>query len=872
MIKLRFMLIGVALLAASACSPLRSGYSVSGLVSDTSNAPVAGVLVTIVGTGVDPVLTGADGRYVIPLAPCGSWRVSAVKAGYVFVPKKANAGDDGAVLNLGASDEPSLDFTAIEAGAVTIPLIQGRGFTSPLEGQHVSNVIGVVTMVTRKAASYKYETTEYDGSVNPQWVSEDGFFMEAFDGYKDGDPLSSDGIFVYTHNDAYTESAWLDSVPSDLKPGDVVSVSGLVAEYRPMDRFMNNEGYLSVTRIEAPVVARVTAGGSPVTRLTKFPAGVLLTYDDAPTLPVGVTEYRVMPWEESGSLALRAAALVQESVEGMAVRVDAPLVTGSTYYNVTGILADGGKKDGAWNKDVNQQWRGIVLQDPAAAGMDFNTELLFCDYQRPTWTTFNPMPQVGDSILDSDNQPVFRGVMDYTSDGIYMMRPFQFDAEPVDASGATVPSQGWDYSQASNYAWTTAEPDMHSTSVLTSSNVKRTGTIGNWRIGTGADAQFVAPWTGAVEADHLKIAAFNIENFEAQGTAYASDYEIASVFVNNLRLPDVITVVEMGDDRASTIIYENQDNAYSINDGVVTAVENFKAIIDAISDLSGGVQYDFRCIDPEENADGGEPGTNIRVGFLFRTDTVEFVDRGLVTNHLANTAGSADTWPVQFPSPLATTLATTGASVVVDKVTGRPALSQSPGRLVDSPFRGSRKPLAGEFRHIASGRSFFVIGAHLGSKRGDTPLYGEQQPPVFGSDARRAQQGSAIAKLVSQILAVDSQARVAVCGDMNDFPWSDTLKAMTGQSKGARYLYSPSAEFMPANEQFSYSFRGNFQQIDHILVSPQFYRDIAAQATATTTAWKQYAFIAHIDSPFSKNNHVQTSDHDALAVRLYIGD
>ena len=35
----------------------------------------------------------------------------------------------------------------------------------------------------------------------------------------------------------------------------------------------------------------------------------------SPVLPSGVTEYRTLPWQESGRLSLRDAELVLESVE-----------------------------------------------------------------------------------------------------------------------------------------------------------------------------------------------------------------------------------------------------------------------------------------------------------------------------------------------------------------------------------------------------------------------------------------------------------------------------------------------------------------------------------------------------------------------------
>lgn len=860
----------VSLLALVACAPLRSGYILRGTVLDTGGAPVAGVALRLEGDASLEATSTADGSYTLSPAPFGSWRIVASKPGYVFAPRSADPYKDGSMVFLGNSQTTVVDFVAADAGSVTIPMIQGRGFTSPLVGQEVRNVVGVVTQITRKAPHSIYETLLSDGTTTPQWVSEDGFFLEAFGAYKDGDSLTSDGVFVYTHNDAYLESKWLDSVPPDLAVGDVVSVSGTVNEYRPMDRFNNSEGYLTVTRIERPAVMRVLSGGVPVTRLTSFPAGVLLTYAEAPALPAGVTEFRTMPWgaAAAGPLSLLRAELIMESVEGMVVRVDNPLASTSTYYNVTGILPDGGQKDGADNPSANALWKGVVLQDPAASGMDFNADLLFCDYQKPTWKTFDPIPQTGDRLQDSASAYVLRGVMDYTADAVYMIRPLQNLPGGLTASGgAAIPNQGWNFDAIID------SPDMK----VINTAALRTA-IRDWRIGGSADARFRAPasWGPTSEAGYLKVASFNIENFESPGSPYYKERDIADIIVNNLRAPDVVIVIEMGDDKPSTIMYVNQYNAYAIPDGVVTSVMNFRSIVDALK-ARHAIQYDFRCIDPEEGRDGGEPGTNIRVGFLFRTDTVDFVDRGMPTNHMLNTGGYAGPalpaaqWAVTFPSSEALALATTPTAVARDPVDRKPMLTQSPGRIIGAPFAGStRKPLVGEFVHKATLRKFFVVAAHLGSKSGDTPLYGEQQPPVFGSDARRVGQGAGIARFVSQVLDLDPAANVVVAGDMNDFPWADSMRALTGEASGPRLLYSPTKEFMPPNEQWSYAFRGNLQQIDHVFVSPRL--DSAMRADGAAGDWTRAAFFAHIDAPFSRNNHIQTSDHDPLVVRFRIGD
>ena len=75
--------------------------------------------------------------------------------------------------------------------------------------------------------------------------------------------------------------------------------------------------------------------------------------------------------------------------------------------------------------------------------------------------------------------------------------------------------------------------------------------------------------------------------------------------------------------------------------------------IAAIS-AAGGPAYSYRQIDPVNNEDGGEPGGNIRVGFLFRTDSgLSFVDRpgGTATGAVGVTGSGADTAADLQPRP-----------------------------------------------------------------------------------------------------------------------------------------------------------------------------------------------------------------------------
>ena len=157
------------------------------------------------------------------------------------------------------------------------------------------------------------------------------------------------------------------------------------------------------------------------------------------------------------------------------------------------------------------------------------------------------------------------------------------------------------------------------------------------------------------------------------------------MIVNNLAAPDIVGLEEIQDDTGPT------------NDGVVNADATIAKLTSAIQ-AAGGPTYDFRDIDPVNGQDGGEPGGNIRVGFLFRTD------RGLA--FAAGTRGDATT-------PVA----------VVDGPNG-PELSLNPGRVAptNSAWNSSRKPLAAEFTY--KGHKLFVIVNHFNSKGGDQGLFG----------------------------------------------------------------------------------------------------------------------------------------------------
>ncbi|HEX8424100.1 MAG TPA: endonuclease/exonuclease/phosphatase family protein, partial [Pyrinomonadaceae bacterium] len=277
----------------------------------------------------------------------------------------------------------------------------------------------------------------------------------------------------------------------------------------------------------------------------------------------------------------------------------------------------------------------------------------------------------------------------------------------------------------------------------------------------------------AAGSNQLAVASFNVQNLDPSDSAQKFR-QLAEIIVGNLKSPDLVAIEEI------------QDNNGATNDAVVDASETFARLISTIR-AAGGPAYSFRHINPVDDQDGGEPGGNIRVGFLFRTDRgLKFTER----------AGGGPTTPTS-----------------VSNEANVPRLSSSPGRLAptDPAFGQTRKPLAGEFTF--NGHRLFVIANHLSSKGGDHPLFGRFQPPVRQSETKRHRQAQIVNEFVNSILAVDRNANVIVLGDLNDFEFSVTLQKLTGNV--LRNLF----ETLPPRERYTYIFEGNAQALDHILVT-----------------------------------------------------
>ena len=304
-------------------------------------------------------------------------------------------------------------------------------------------------------------------------------------------------------------------------------------------------------------------------------------------------------------------------------------------------------------------------------------------------------------------------------------------------------------------------------------------------------------------ANEISIGTFNVENLDP-GDGPAKFNALAAELVNNLRSPDIVALEEV------------QDNNGPTNDSTTDATTTFNTLISAITS-AGGPTYAFTQIDPVDDQDGGEPGGNIRVGFIYRTDRgLSFVSKPGATSTTANTVGPG-------------------------------GLQYSPGRIdpTNTAFNSSRKPLAAEF--MWNTQKLYLIANHWNSKGGDEPLFGRHQPPTLSSEVQRNQQAAVVNNFVDDILANDAQAQIVVLGDFNDFEFSNPLKTLTDNGTVLHDMYF----LLPQSERYSYVFDGNSQALDHILGSTQ-----------VSSRMPVYD-VVHANSEFAN----QISDHEPQVLR-----
>ncbi|WP_373895427.1 5'-nucleotidase C-terminal domain-containing protein [Virgibacillus sp. CBA3643] len=317
------------------------------------------------------------------------------------------------------------------------------------------------------------------------------------------------------------------------------------------------------------------------------------------------------------------------------------------------------------------------------------------------------------------------------------------------------------------------------------------------------------PEQTSIEKDDAKltVATYNVENFSANEseTSQQKAEDIARAFVSDMENPDIVGIVEVMDNNGQE---QGPDGA--------NASESYERLIDEIRN-QGGPDYDYANIDPAYNQDGGAPHGNIRVGFLYNPERVSLTDgeHGTATEATSYDQGQ---------------------------------LTLNPGRIApnEDVMENTRKPLTAQFDF--NGESVVVVANHFNSKSGDDGEFGQNQPPVKGSEPQRHELASIVNEFVSDIKADNPDENVVVLGDMNDFEFTETLDILKGDDLTNAMMS------VPEEERYTYLYQGNSQVLDHVLVS-----DHLTDVTEVD--------VLHVNADFT-DMHGRASDHDPILTQI----
>jgi predicted extracellular nuclease len=261
------------------------------------------------------------------------------------------------VQNRSASGVILLGVTESVPDTIAIHDIQGSAHRSPLLGQAVTGVHGIVTAKLGN-----------------------GYYMQ--DPSPDANEATSEGIFVFT-----------SSAPT-VNVGDAVSVNGRVQEFRPANAATN----LTQTELSSPVTTTLSSG-NPLPAATVVGTGGRIPPDSV------IEDDATGDVETSGTFDPASDGLdFWESVEGMRVKLNNPVAVGPTNaFGETAVVGD----DGA-NASVRTPRGGILLRPN-----DGNPErIVLADSFLPNLL---PTANVGDHYQGS-----VEGIVDYNF-GLFML-------------------------------------------------------------------------------------------------------------------------------------------------------------------------------------------------------------------------------------------------------------------------------------------------------------------------------------------------------------------------------------------------------------------------------------------------------------------
>ncbi len=555
----------------------------------------------------------------------------------------------------------------------TIAEVQGVGDMSPFQG-NTARLKGIVTARLRG-----------------------GFFIQTPDAEIDGNPKTSEGIYVFTQSEPTSEATI----------GNLVSVTGIIDEYRPKTA----PSSLTITQLKMKKnedTIKVISAGNALPKPI-----VLAAADFAPN--------------DFGQL---------EKYEGMRVSVEA----------LTAVSPTDGRFDIKTNSSVSDGRFFAVLKGKPRAfrepGMDVHD--FYSSKDRETWKKNHPKIALFDS-----NPEVLR-----------IESSQQLGAQTIDV---------------------TAGAEIKNLSGVMHYN------YGKYTILTDVDSKATA--SGFIKSKALpelkenqfSVAGMNLENFfdDEDDPAIKEDIvtreafegrmkKISMAIRDYLRFPDVIGIIEA----------ENLA-------GLKRLAERINS--DAVAAKQENPKYEAYLID-------GNDGRGIDVGYLVKSARVKVVK--------IEQLGKDE----KFKNP---------------KDKDEDVLNDRPPLMLQAEITDprTRKPLA-----------LTLINNHMKS------LLGYDDPKDGGLRVRTKKkvQAEFLAKFVQERQKADPLEKIILLGDFNAYQFNDGITDIIGTIKGtpaskeeilmaAEDLVNPDlinlVDLIQADQRYSYSYDGNAQTLDHVLIN-----------------------------------------------------
>lgn len=667
--------------------------------------------------------------------------------------------------------------------------IQGTAFFSPiLAADNITNFnIASVTKVTVQAV-----VTGVDGFGKLQ-----GFFLSEETSDWDTDFRTSEGIFVMTKDDNDVGSAMNSGQFADIKVGETVTVEAYVMEYQSFDNlprtFLVNPTIIDQSNTTVPLPTLVLDGSEH----KAIPNAILS--DDNPDFRDAVDGVGDTFDPENDALDFL------ETIEGM--RVTIPKM----------VVADGyvaGSDDAVRFKAYSE------VHADANQINDRGGYTIVGDSPNGPLNTADPDDAVirgGRHLHDGDVNPDILE-LDFSGAGRAGTASFDQLLTMGDKIGDVTGIIDFDFANAKLYV-----TDAIDTTQLAGNPIQETTTL-------------------VEDARSLRVASFNVHNLdpsddktndEGSVNGVGKFNEIGRTIATKLGAPDIISIEEI------------QDNNGETSSGVVDASQSWDRLAQAVSTATGH-KYQWVDQDPVNNAEGGAPGGNIRVGFLYNTERVQLGDLSADATLAERRA---------YTDRIGDGVRDAGDKIAFsdDQISG----------INPADYVGTRKSLLGEFHF--NGQTVYVTANHFPSKSGGSgDFYQNNQnidsgEPANGDWAQRNAVADDLYNMMKHISDSSADAKIVAAGDFNEFYFYRPMEVVTGYvnvdgSARAGEKFTNLTLTLPEEERFTYDFDGRSQAIDHIVVND----DLAGVATYD---------VVHINTGYNNRTDAVNpaiSDHDPV--------